>query len=69
MGLRDNINTQNSPSIKEGDTVKQNINGNTLSKPEIELLLSLIKQSNFRGEQLEILYITVIKLQNQYLLK
>ncbi len=67
MSLINKINEQKSPSINVGDfSIKEN---NELRKEEIELLLILIKQSNFRGDQLEILYNTVIKLQNQYLAK
>lgn len=65
MGLLDRIR-QNSPS-DEGDFLNKKIDINSLTKEEIELLLLLIKQSSFRGDQLEILYNTVIKLQNQYL--
>ena len=39
----------------------------SLTQAEIELLLALIKNSTFKGEQLEILYTIVYKLQNQYL--
>jgi hypothetical protein len=38
-----------------------------LSPKEIEVLLSLIKRSNFLGEDIEPLYNMVAKLQNQYL--
>jgi hypothetical protein len=38
-----------------------------LTQPEIEFLLALIKNSVFKGEQLEELYTVVYKLQNQYL--
>jgi hypothetical protein len=34
---------------------------------ELEVLLSLIKVSTFLGEDVEIIYNMVIKLQNQYL--
>lgn len=40
-----------------------------LAKHEIELLLVLIKNSTFVGEQVEDLYSTVYKLQQQYLSK
>lgn len=40
---------------------------NQLNTKEIEVLLSLIKRSNFLGEDIEPLYNMVIKLQNQYL--
>jgi hypothetical protein len=39
---------------------------NILTKQEIELLISLIKQSHFQGDSLEILYNLVLKLQQQY---
>lgn len=39
----------------------------SLTQAEIELLLSLVKNSTFNGEQLEPLYTIVYKLQNQYL--
>ena len=40
---------------------------NQLTASEIELLLLLVKNSNFKGEQLELVYNTVLKLQNQYI--
>ena len=40
---------------------------NQLNARELEILLSLIKRSQFLGEDIEPLYIMVIKLQNQYL--
>jgi len=43
------------------------IASNQLSKQEIELLLSLIKQTTFKGEHIETLYNLVLKLQNQYI--
>ena len=59
-------NVQNpSGEIPEGFSVS-NDNGVNLSKQEIEVLLNLIKNSNFKGEVLELLYILVIKLQKQY---
>ena len=38
-----------------------------LNAREIEILLSLIKVSKFLGEDVEIIYNMVVKLQNQYL--
>ena len=37
-----------------------------LEVEEIELLLTVIKQSNFSGEMLDILYTLTMKLQRQY---
>jgi hypothetical protein len=42
------------------------INLNQLSIQEIEILLSMIKRTNFLGEDIEHLYNLVVKLQNQY---
>tara|TARA_R110000868_G_scaffold218215_2_gene468421 strand:+ start:274 stop:486 length:213 start_codon:yes stop_codon:yes gene_type:complete len=53
---REQIEIQNTPQSP-----------NQLTYKEIEVLLSLIKRSNFLGEDIEPLYNMVIKLQNQYL--
>ena len=42
------------------------VNLNQLSIQEIEVLLSMIKRSNFLGEDIEHLYNLIVKLQNQY---
>lgn len=60
MGLLDKIK-QESPSSKVGDF--------SLEKQEIEFILMLIKDSSFKGEQVETVYNTVFKLQQQYLKK
>lgn len=65
MGLIDKIKEQKSIPAGGGDVFNEDIN--QLAKHEIEFLLHLIKQSNFRGDQLEILYNIVLKLQNQYI--
>lgn len=38
-----------------------------LSARELEILLILIKKSQFFGEDIEVLYNMVVKLQNQYI--
>jgi hypothetical protein len=63
MGILDkltNNNTQNSPSQSSGGEF-------SLTKEEIELLLTTIKDCSFRGDALELLYSTVYKLQQQYI--
>jgi hypothetical protein len=40
---------------------------NQLTASEIEFLLLLVKNSSFKGEQIEVIYNTAVKLQNQYL--
>lgn len=54
-----NIQTANSKEIP--------LSPSQLNAKEIEILLSLIKRSTFLGEDVEIIYNMVIKLQNQYL--
>lgn len=39
----------------------------TLTQQEIEFLLYMIKEVNFKGENVELLYSVVSKLQKQYL--
>jgi hypothetical protein len=40
---------------------------NKLGKDELELLLALIKRSQFLGEHVEIVYNMTVKIQNQFL--
>ena len=40
--------------------------GVELSKQEIEFLLTLVKNSTFKGDMIEIVYKTVYKLQDHY---
>jgi hypothetical protein len=40
---------------------------NKLEKEELELLLALIKRSQFLGEHVEIVYNMTVKIQNQFL--
>jgi len=37
-----------------------------LEKQEIEFILNTIKESTFKGKDLDMLYKVVVKLQNQY---
>lgn len=56
MGLVDKI-------IKKSATEEPN----KLSSSELQLALHLLKQAIIKGEQVEIFYNLVVKLQNQYL--
>jgi hypothetical protein len=47
-------------------TTTPNNKGVDLSKQEIEFLLTLIKNSTFKGEMIEIIYNLVYKLQEGY---
>ena len=43
-----------------------NFSEDNLEKHEIAAILNLIKSSSFQGEDIEMIYTLVIKLQNQY---
>lgn len=62
MGLIDKINQQK--GIQPQNTVTPA--PEQLNTQELEFLLSLLKQSTFKGEAIEIVYNTALKLQNQY---
>ena len=59
--------SSNSVPPNNVEPIQVNMNVNNLTKEEIALLINLIKQSTFQGENLESLYNLVLKLQNQYL--
>jgi hypothetical protein len=40
---------------------------NQLNTSELQLVLSLLKQSSIKGEQVELFYNLVLKLQNQFI--
>ena len=56
MGLRDSFTKQK----------QENTQHSSLSKQELEFLLALIKQVTFKGEDVELLYNVVSKIQQQY---
>jgi hypothetical protein len=49
------------------DIQEQSLAPSQLNTKELEIILSLIKRSTFLGEDIEILYNMIIKLQNQYI--
>lgn len=55
MGLKDIISNKN-----QSDP-------NQLNTQELQLVLSLLRQSNIKGEQVELFYNLVLKLQNQFI--
>lgn len=54
-------------TIQNKPTPAPKLDKNKLSKEELELLLTLIKRSQFLGEHVEIVYNMTVKIQNQYL--
>ena len=67
MGLLDKIKqqkgTQNAPLRDTALT----LDSDQLDIQELEFLLSMLKQSTFKGEMIEVMYNLVIKLQSQYM--
>jgi hypothetical protein len=55
------VSNQPNPQITTPDT------SNQLSSQELIFLLDTLKRATFTGEQVEIMYNTTLKLQNQYL--
>ena len=55
MGLLDRVQPQKPQPPKDN-----------LERQEIEFILNTIKDSTFKGEDLDMLYKVVVKLQNQY---
>mgnify|MGYP000087271793 FL=1 len=55
MGLKDRISLQ-----------KPKQESNKLTKKELEVLLNMVKNSTFKGADIEPIYNLVIKLQDQY---
>ena len=51
----------------ENNNVPTSSDDNKLSREELELLLALIKKSQFLGEHVEIVYNMTVKIQNQFL--
>jgi hypothetical protein len=62
MSLLNKITNQ--PNIEASQSPERD--AFSLSKQEIELLLTIIKDSTFKGEHVETLYALVYKLQQQY---
>ena len=55
------VSNQPNPQITTPDALNQ------LSSQELIFLLDTLKRATFTGEQVEIMYNTTLKLQNQYL--
>ena len=62
MGLIQKLNQQK--PVTENNSLPKN--DNNLTSEEIVFLLESIKEFSFKGKEINILYNTIIKLQNQY---
>ena len=56
-------------NLVTSNKVEKVTNPNELNIQELELLLVLLRNTSFKGEQLELLYNLVIKIQNQHIEK
>ena len=52
---------------QQTNNTQNTIPSDELTSQEVEFLILLIKQSSFKGDLVEIVYNTTLKLQNQYL--
>jgi hypothetical protein len=67
MGLLDKIKQQKGiQNTPLRDTVLT-LDSDQLDIQELEFLLSVLKQSTFKGEMIEVMYNLVMKLQSQYM--
>lgn len=63
MGILDKLT-----AAKQQEVVQEQLpDPNKLSPQEIQMALHLLKQATIKGEQVEIFYNLVVKLQNQYI--
>ena len=65
MALRDYIKDKKTTPKKSLQT-KIEFPKNSLNKQELSIVLNLIKETSFKGEDVETLYNLILKLQDQY---
>lgn len=66
MSLLDKLIGDQSPKNTQNNNI-QNASEDQLSPQELEYLLNVLKSTQLVGDQVEMFYILVVKLQNQYL--
>ena len=65
MALRDYVNTKKLTK-KQPKQTKIEFPKNSLDKQELSIILNLIKETSFKGEDIETMYNLILKLQDQY---
>jgi hypothetical protein len=65
MALRDFVNTKKLQKNQLKQT-KLEFPKNSLDKQELSIILNLIKETSFKGEDIETMYNLILKLQDQY---
>lgn len=63
MAILDKLKNQNKISKANNPSL---LSKDSLDKKEITIILNLIKNTTFKGDNLETMYNLVLKLQNQY---
>ncbi len=63
MSLIDKIKKKPKP-IPKKESIK--LPKNSLDKQELSIILNLIKETSFKGEDIETMYNLILKLQDQY---
>jgi len=62
MGLRNYVNKK--PKVEKQTKIE--FPKNSLDKQELSIILNLIKETSFKGEDIETMYNLILKLQDQY---
>ena len=65
MALRDFVSNRKKTTNKSKQT-KIEFPKNSLDKQELSIILNLIKETSFKGEDIETMYNLILKLQDQY---
>jgi hypothetical protein len=63
MALRDYVKKKQ--PVKTSP-IKEELPKNSLDKTELSIILNLIKETSFKGEDIETMYNLILKLQDQY---
>jgi len=66
MALRDFVKTGKSRTKNQSKQTKIEFPKNSLDKQELSIILNLIKETSFKGEDVETMYNLILKLQDQY---
>ena len=66
MALRDYVSNKKKITTNKPRQTKIEFPKNGLDKQELSIILNLIKETSFKGEDIETLYNLILKLQDQY---
>lgn len=66
MALRDFVSNRKKTTTNKSKQTKIEFPKNSLDKQELSIILNLIKETSFKGEDIETMYNLILKLQDQY---